>query len=80
MTAMKFNFRDAAIAGLDARTMREMAAALAALRGRTPRGQLACKWGAKEVVPGAGRDLVIAPGVWCGRRKSNPDSLAAEGF
>ncbi len=43
MTNM-FDSSHASSAALDARTLSEMAVALAALRGQSPRGQLAYKW------------------------------------
>lgn len=42
MTNMNFDSSHASTA-LDARTLSEMAVALAAMRGQSPRGQLACK-------------------------------------
>jgi hypothetical protein len=44
VTNMKFDSSHASSAALDARTLSEMAVALAAMRGQSPRGQLACKW------------------------------------
>ena len=41
---MKFDSGRASSAALDARILSEMAVALAAMRGQSPRGQLACKW------------------------------------
>jgi hypothetical protein len=44
VTNMKFDSSRASSAVLDARTLSEMAVALAAMRGQSSRGQLACKW------------------------------------